>query len=118
VGRKPVILIGYGCFAAMGILLASSGGLVVLILAFVLYGLSYGMAEGTQRALVADLAPAEVKATVLGAYHTCVGIVKLASGLVAGFLWIAIAPEATFAFGAVGAMVAALALAAWRGPTS
>lgn len=118
VGRKPVILIGYGCFAAMGILLASSGGLVVLVLAFVLYGLSYGMAEGTQRALVADLAPAEVKATVLGAYHTCVGIVKLASGLVAGFLWIAIAPEATFAFGAVGAIVAAFALAAWRGPTS
>jgi MFS family permease len=118
VGRKPVILIGYACFAGMGILLVTSAGFATLVLAFILYGLSYGMAEGTQRAFVADLAPPEVKATVLGAFHASVGGVKLASGLVAGFLWIAVAPEATFAFGASGALVAAGALAAWRRPTS
>jgi len=84
----------------------------------ILYGLAYGMAEGTQRALVADFAPKETKATVIGAYHTCVGLVKLASGIVAGFLWVAVAPQATFAFGAVGATVAALALVAWRVPAT
>lgn len=118
VGRKPVILVGYVAFASMGVLLATSGGLVVLVLAFILYGLAYGMAEGTQRALVADFAPKETKATVIGAYHTCVGLVKLASGIVAGFLWVAVAPQATFAFGAVGATVAALALVAWRVPAT
>src|SRR5881396_2026272 len=75
VGRKPVVLIGYIAFIAMSTLLVVSGDLLVLVAAFILYGLSYGMAEGTQRALVADFAPAEIKATVLGAYHTSIGIV-------------------------------------------
>src|SRR5213593_2842839 len=100
VGRKPVVLTGYIAFIAMATLLVFSDLLAVLVLAFVLYGLSYGMAEGTQRALVADFAPPDIKATVLGAYHTCVGAVKLASGVVAGLLWIAFAPTPTFPLGA------------------
>jgi len=113
VGRKPVVLIGYVAFIAMATLLVFSDALFVLVIAFFLYGLEYGMAEGTQRALVADFAPSEIKATVLGAYHTSVGVVKLASGLVAGFLWVAFAPTATFAFGAITATFAAVALLMW-----
>ena len=125
VGRKPVVLTGYIAFIAMATLLVFSNLLTVLVLAFVLYGLSYGMAEGTQRALVADFAPPNIKATVLGAYHTCVGAVKLASGVVAGFLWIAVAPTptfpvgaATFAFGAMAATVAAIGLSLWKPPAT
>jgi len=125
VGRKPVVLTGYIAFIAMATLLVFSNLLTVLVLAFVLYGLSYGMAEGTQRALVADFAPANIKATVLGAYHTCVGAVKLASGVVAGFLWITVAPTATFpvgaatfAFGAMAATVAAIGLSLWKPPAT
>ena len=125
VGRKPVVLTGYIAFIAMATLLVFSNLLTVLVLAFVLYGLSYGMAEGTQRALVADFAPANIKATVLGAYHTCVGAVKLASGVVAGFLWITVAPTATlpvgaatFAFGAMAATVAAIGLFLWEPPAT
>jgi len=123
VGRKPVVLTGYVAFIAMATLLVFSDLLATLVLAFVLYGLSYGMAEGTQRALVADFAPPSIKATVLGAYHTCVGAVKLASGVVAGLLWIAFAPTptfpvgaATFAFGAMAATVAAIGLSLWQAP--
>src|SRR6059058_3031773 len=114
VGRKPVVLVGYVAFIAMTTLLVFSDALAVLVVAFILYGLEYGMAEGTQRALVADFAPSDIKATVLGAYHTSVGTVKLASGLVAGFLWVAVAPTATFAFGAVTATFAAIALSLWN----
>ena len=114
-GRRPVVLIGYIAFVAMAALLAISSDLRILALGFILYGLSYGMAEGTQRALVADFAPPETKATVLGAYHTSVGVVKLASGVIAGLLF-AIQPAFTFAFGAVVAIVAVIALARWRPP--
>jgi len=117
VGRKPVVLFGYVAFIGMATLLVFSNALFVLVIAFILYGLEYGMAEGTQRALVADFAPPDIKATVLGAYHTSVGVVKLASGLVAGFLWVAVAPTATFAFGAVTATFAAVALSMWS-PTA
>ena len=116
VGRKPVVLIGYLAFIAMSTLLAVSGEFLVLVAAFILYGLSYGMAEGTQRALVADFAPAEIKATVLGAYHTSIGIVRLGSGVVAGLLWIVFIPQATFAFGAIAATAAAIGLALWKPP--
>ena len=116
VGRRPVILVGYAAFVVMAVLLAATPNLVTLALGFVLYGLSYGMAEGTQRALVADLAPPESKATVLGAYHTSTGFVKLASGLVAGALWVLVVPAATFWFGAVVAAVAAGMLFLWRPP--
>src|SRR5438876_3886425 len=114
VGRKPVVLVGYVAFIAMTTLLVLSDALAVLVVAFILYGLEYGMAEGTQRALVADFAPSDIKATVLGAYHTSVGTVKLASGLVAGFLWVAVAPTATFSFGAVTATFAGVALSLWN----
>jgi len=113
VGRKPVVLIGYIAFVTMSTLLVFSGALVALVVAFILYGLSYGMAEGTQRALVADFAPADIKATVLGAYHTCVGVVKLASGLTAGLLF-TIDPRATFAFGALAATIATIGLFLWK----
>jgi MFS family permease len=118
VGRKPVILVGYVAFIAMGVLLAATPHIITLVLGFILYGLSYGMAEGTQRALVADLAPPEAKATVLGAYHTCVGSVKLASGIVAGLLWVVFLPAATFWFGAATAAVAAGLLILWKAPAT
>src|SRR6058998_2372533 len=129
VGRRPVILVGYGFFIAMAVLIAGlpsavagvppmAPTLAVLAVGFVLYGLSYGMAEGTQRALVADLAPPESKATVLGAYHTSMGFVKLASGIVAGALWVFIAPAATFVFGAITASVAAVLLLLWHPPAT
>src|SRR5438046_2696167 len=114
VGRKPVVLIGYVAFITMSTLLVVSGDLLVLVAAFILYGLSYGMAEGTQRALVADFAPAEIKATVLGAYHTSIGIVRLASGVVAGLLWVVFMPQATFAFGAIAATIATIGLVLWN----
>ncbi len=123
IGRKPVILVGYAFFAAMAFLLANATAvpsLTVFVAAFALYGLSYGITQGTERALVADLAPPETKATVLGAYHMSVGIVKIASGLVAGFLWTLVLPAgtATFWFAFVVSAVAALALVAWRPPVT
>lgn len=121
IGRKPVILAGYGCFAGMAALLALGPflpALAVLVPAFALYGLAYGFTQGTERALVADLAPAEIKATVLGAYHMSVGFVKIGSGVIAGLLWAIVQPEgtATFAFAALIAAAAALALLAWKPP--
>src|SRR5438309_4086091 len=116
VGRMPVVLFGYVAFIGMATLLVFSNALFVLVIAFILYGLEYGMAEGTQRAPVADFAPPDIKATVLGAYHTSIGIVRLASGVVAGLLWVVFMPQATFAFGAIAATVATIGLVLWKPP--
>src|SRR2546428_13279658 len=81
----------------MTTLLVFSNALAVLVVAFILYGLEYGMAEGTQRALVADFAPPEIKGAVLGAYHTSRRPVKLRPGLAAAFLILSCRPHAPYA---------------------
>lgn len=114
IGRKRVILVGYVAFAAMAGLFVGAATLPLFAIGFILYGISYGMTQGTERALVVDLAPPEIRATVLGAYHTSVGLVKIASGVVAGLLWTVVAPEATFLFGALVATAATLGLLLWK----
>ena len=107
IGRKPVILTGYAAFVAgsLGFALFSSPFLVFL--SFLAYGVSYGFVEGTQRALVADLAPKELKATSMGTYHAAVGLGKLPASILAGALATLVAPWAAFLTSAAIASMAA-----------
>jgi MFS family permease len=71
-----------------------------------LYGVFYAMIDGVQRAFVVDLAPSELKATALGAFHTVTGLAALPAGLIAGLLWDLCSPEATFIYGFVLSAIA------------
>ena len=48
-----------------------------VILFFVLFGIVFAIVDGTERALVADLAGKDQKGTALGIFHTAIGIVSL-----------------------------------------
>jgi len=52
----------------------------------------------------------EVRATVLGAFHTSVGLGALPASLIAGFLWQYFQPAFTFVYGAALAGVSTLLL--------
>ena len=52
--------------------------------------------------------PADLKATALGAFHTCIGLVSLPGGFIAGLLWDRISPEATFIYGILLSTIAIL----------
>ena len=108
IGRKPVILAGYAAFVVgcVGFALVSSPFLVLV--SFLAFGVSFGFVEGTQRALVADLAPPELKATSLGTYHAAVGVGKLPASVLAGALAAFVAPWAAFLTGAALATMAAV----------
>lgn len=105
IGRKPVIMAGYLLFAACALGLALSHGIVSLVIFFMLYGVYNAFIDGTQRAFVVDLAPANVKATALGAFNTAVGIVAMPAGFIAGTLWDRMSPAATFTYGLCLALV-------------
>lgn len=109
-GRKRVIVVGWTVYALiyLGFALASSGGEAVAL--FVLYGFYYGAVEGVARAYVADLVPAEVRATAYGLYHGVVGLSALPASVIAGLLWDGFGPSAPFLFGAVLAAAAMLSL--------
>jgi len=98
IGRKPVLIIGYLIFAITAICLIFTSQLYLLILVFILYGIFFGFIDGVQRAFVVDLAPADLKGTALGTFYTATGLIALPAGIIAGALWDAISPQATFLF--------------------
>jgi MFS family permease len=110
VGRKAVLMGGYVLFGitSLGLLVTSS--LYSILLFFIIYGISYAMIDGTQRAFVVDLAPQHLKGTALGVFHTAIGLVALPGGYIAGLLWDKVSPEATFGYGLILAIISAVLL--------
>jgi len=84
--------------------------LPALLAWFFVYGFYFGFAEGTEKALVADLAPPESRGTAFGIYNAVVGIGALAASVVFGVIWKLSGPASAFGFGAVLALVATVLL--------
>lgn len=99
IGRKPIILAGYGMFSVLSFGLYLFGGVGYTIASFILFGIFFSLVDGTQRAFVSDLSPANIKGTALGTFHTFTGLAALPAGFIAGQLWISFNPQATFLFG-------------------
>jgi MFS family permease len=106
IGRKPVLMFGYGIFALCAIGLVLFPSRYALFVFFGMYGLSYAMFDGAQRAFVVDLAPAHLKGTALGTFHTAIGLVALPGGFIAGLLWDRIHPIVTFLYGFILSIIA------------
>jgi len=87
VGRPAVLRVGWLVYALtyLGFGLAKSAWQVWPL--FALYAFYYGLAEGTARALVADLVPDENRGMAYGIYNTVVGITALPASLLAGLVW-------------------------------
>jgi MFS family permease len=106
VGRKPVLMVGYSIFALCAIGLAFISSRHTIFVFFAVYGLSFAMFDGAQRAFVVDLAPPHLKGTALGTFHTAIGLVALPGGFIAGLLWDKINPIATFLYGFILSLLA------------
>ncbi|MBI2979668.1 MAG: MFS transporter, partial [Chloroflexi bacterium] len=79
-------------------------------LAFAWLGIYGAIAEGVSRAFVADLAPADMRGTAYGLYHSVGGISVLIGGIIGGVIWDIIGPAATFYLGASLAFIAMLGI--------
>lgn len=110
IGRKKVLIAGYMIFAVVYFGFAFAFSKAVLIGAFVLYGVYTSMVAGVERALIAEIAPADLKGTMLGLHSTLVGIALLPASVIAGFLWGQFGASAPFCFGALMSILAALLL--------
>jgi MFS family permease len=116
IGRRRVIIGGWLAYAAIYLGFALAGtGLQVWVL-YVLYGVYYGLAYGTSKAMVADLVPAELRGTAYGTYNATLGLLDLPASLIAGLLWQGFGPSAPFFFGAALALSAAVLLLLWKPP--
>jgi MFS family permease len=77
---------------------------------FALYGLFYGLTEGVEKALLADIAGPEERGAAFGWYHCAIGIGALPASLLFGVVWETWGAAAAFSLGAGLAGVAALLL--------
>ena len=112
IGRRPVLLAGWGIYAMVyaGFALASASWHAWAL--FLLYGAVFGLAEGTERALIADLAPVERRGAAFGWFNAAIGLGALPSSLLFGLLWSRYGSVTAFLTGAAFATAAALVLAA------
>jgi len=106
IGRRAVIASGWLVYAAVYAGFALSDTLPALLTWFLLYGFYFGFAEGTERALVADLAPAERRGLAFGVYNAVQGLGALAASVVFGLIWKSYGAAAAFALGGSLALAA------------
>jgi MFS family permease len=109
-GRRRVIVLGLFVYALVYLGFALGTSVWQIWLLFAAYGLYYGITQGAASAFIADLVPAERRGTAYGLFQGITGLVLLPASIIAGWIWNAISPAATFYFGAALAFLAMLGI--------
>jgi MFS family permease len=108
IGRKNLILSGLFVYALVYLGFAFATRSYHIWLLFAVYGVYYGLANGTMRAYVADLVGEDKRATAYGIYHGAIGMMTLPASLIFGWLWQSVGVSFAFCFGAGLAFLAFL----------
>jgi len=111
VGRKPLIVGGWLLYAAVYFAFAWAGAPWQAWALFAIYGIFYGMTEGTEKALVADIVPRTRRGAAFGWYNLAIGLAALPASLIFGWIWDRWGASSAFLFGASLALVAAVLMA-------
>jgi MFS family permease len=115
-GRRRALIAGWlwyaACYAGFAFARAPWHAWVL----FTAYGIVAALTEGSERALVADAVPAEVRGHALGLYSLITGAGLLAASVIAGQVWVRVSPAAALMLGATLAVVASGVLASGAGP--
>jgi MFS family permease len=105
---KAILMVGMAVLIAANLVLAQPIGFPGLAVGVALWGAHMALTQGIFARLIADSAPAHLRATSFGAFHFFGGIATLLASLGAGLLWDRDGAGATFI---AGAAVAAVAMA-------
>jgi MFS family permease len=111
IGRRPLLLAGYLVYALTYGLLAAWASRFGVVVAFLLLGVHTALLDGQTKAMIADLVPADLRATAYGIESTVAGLALLPASVLAGALWEHASHAAPFWVGGVLALGAALMLA-------
>jgi len=112
IGRRGLIASAWLIYAACYAGFAVATSAIWVLPLWIAYGTYYALSEGVGKALVADLAPSDLRATAFGILNAVQGTMILPASVIAGVLWSAIAPPAPFWFGAACSAAAVVLLLA------
>jgi MFS family permease len=116
-GRRRLIVSGWILYAAVYIGFAFVTNAISVWVLFLVYGTYFGLAEGAEKALVADLVRPEQRGTAYGLYNLAFGITVLPASLLMGAVWSWWGPTPAFLVsGTLGATAAFLMLIMVKAP--
>src|SRR5215213_6299829 len=111
-GRKGLIVAGWALRVTVYVGFAFVDTVWVTWVLFLIYGVYFGLAEGAEKALVADLVRPEQRGTAYGLYNLAFGVTVLPASLLMGGVWNWKGPRAAFITSAcVGALAVLLLVA-------
>jgi len=114
IGRKRLLAGGLGAFALVYVGFAYARVPWEFWVLFAAYGAYMAATDGAGKALAIDLGGADFKATSVGILGTATGLSALVASILAGQFWDRFSPQATFFYGAGGAVLAGIILLAVR----
>jgi MFS family permease len=111
VGRKPTVIAGWIFYGFVYLLFAVASKSWHAWVLFAIYGIFFGLTEGPERAMIADIVPGGKRGTAFGWYNLAIGVAALPASIVFGALWDRFGSPTAFVFGAALAVTASLCLA-------
>lgn len=114
IGRRPLLAAGLVALVAADLVLALAPGPTAVLMGAGLWGLHMALTQGLLSAVVADAAPPRLRGAAFGMFNLATGVALLAASTLAGVLWAALGPAATFLAGAAFAAVAGVGLLGLR----
>jgi MFS family permease len=109
-GRKQLIVTGWILYAVVYAGFAFATDELSIWALFLIYGIYFGLVEGAEKALVADLVRPEQRGTAYGLYNLAFGITVLPASLLMGIIWDWKGPTTAFLFSAAMGSAAAILL--------
>jgi MFS family permease len=110
VGRRPALVAGWLVYAAVYLLFGRATQAWHVWVLFAAYGVYFGLTEGTELALIADVAPVERRGAAYGWYYLAIGIGALPASIGFGMLWDRFGSPTAFTVGASLSLIAAIGL--------
>src|SRR5829696_4147704 len=110
IGRKKLIFAGWVIYALVYAAFGYVNAPWQAWLLFAVYGTYFGLTEGVEKALVADLVQDEKRGTAFGFYNLAFGITVFPASLIFGLLWDKFGSTTAFLASASISLIAAAAL--------
>jgi MFS family permease len=107
IGRRSVMILAWTVYGLVYLGFAFASKAYHIWLLFFIYGLFFGLSEGTERAWVADLVEESKRGTAYGVYNFFIGMATLPASLLMGLIWKTVGVRWAFSFGAGMALIAA-----------
>ena len=86
-GKRRLILSGMILYALIYVCFALTTSTLLVWILFLIYGIYFGLCEGAEKALIADLVDPNLRGTAYGLYNFVIGVGALPASLFLGWMW-------------------------------